>query len=102
MAKKSKNTGKIIGGLLLVGAGVTGYLLYRQATGAGTSGMRGYGLKDVNRRRGVKTYADRYNMKAEIYRDLMGKSPFRSAPVALGAVSKNRTWPGNRVMGVLR
>lgn len=72
MAKKKSKTGKIVGVALLVGAGVAGYFLYREHKKAG--GVWGIGLTEVERkRRQVSSMADRYAMKADIYRTLMGK-----------------------------
>lgn len=96
MSKKS-NTTKIIGVALLAGAGVAGYFLYRQI-----KGVSGYGLKNVNFRRGYKTLADRYALKADVYRELMGKDVGGTSHQGVTPMKIGAYWTGNRVMGVMR
>ena len=72
MAKKNKT--KIIGGLMLVGAGVAGYFLYRQSKKSEHLWGIGPGIANVDLRRNLKTHADRYALKADVFRVLMGKN----------------------------
>ena len=96
MSKKS-NRNKILGVALLAGAGVAGYFLYRQI-----KSVSGYGLSNVNIRRGVKTLADRYELKADVYRALMGKDVTSTSHDGFKPMTIGSFWPGNRVMGVRR
>jgi len=99
MSKKS-NRNKILGVALLAGAGVAGYFLYRQIKTSG--GTAGYGLSNVNIRRGVKTLADRYDLKADVYRALMGKDVGGTSHQGVLPMKIGAYWTGHRVMGVRR